>query len=66
MYETEQKVYVKDSRMKSPENRYEVKSTNYFKAVVILSNDKDLCERAKKIQEEAMLIAMRFNNLKTK
>lgn len=52
MYETEHELYVKDSRMKSPENRYGVQSTNYFKSVVILYNDKDLCERAKKLQDE--------------
>lgn len=51
-YETEQEVYLKDSRMKSPENRYGVKATNYFKEIVILYNDEDLCARAKKLQNE--------------
>lgn len=47
-YTTEEQVYLKDSRMKSPENRYGTTRTNYFKRVIILYNDNELC---KKIEE---------------
>lgn len=57
LYETEQQVYVKNPRMKSPENRYGVNTTNYFKSIVILYNDKRLCEEAKKLQDKEDLEA---------
>lgn len=63
LYETEQEVYVKDSRIKSPENRYGVKSTNYFKSVVILYNDTELCERAKEIQAKEDSEKRKLNQL---
>ena len=47
-YTTEEQVYLKDSRMKSPENRYGTTRTNYFKRVIILYNDNELC---KKVEE---------------
>ncbi|WP_304486123.1 hypothetical protein, partial [Duncaniella muris] len=47
-YTTEEQVYLKDYRMKSPENRYGTTRTNYFKRAIILYNDNELC---KKIEE---------------
>lgn len=50
-YEEERENYVKDSRMKSPENRYGVKYTKYFKSIVILYSDIKLCEKAEEYQK---------------
>lgn len=70
LYETEQQVYVKDPRMKSPENRYGVETTNYFKSIVILYNDIRLCKEAKKLQEkedlEAKIKAQQENEQRNK
>lgn len=45
-YDNEEKVYVKNPKMKSPENRYGKTSTNYFKSVVVLYRDIELCKKA--------------------
>lgn len=50
-YEEERENYVKDPRMKSPENRYGIKYTKYFKSIVILYNDIKLCEKAEEYQK---------------
>ncbi len=49
-YEEERENYIKDPRMKSPENRYGIKYTKYFKSIVILYNDINLCEKAEEFQ----------------
>lgn len=38
-YERKEEVYIKNPRMRSPENRYEVKYTNYFKMLSIIYTD---------------------------
>lgn len=50
-YTTEEQIYLKDSRMKSPENRYGKSSTDYFKRVIILYNDNKLCRKAEAYQK---------------
>lgn len=50
-YEEERENYIKDSRMKSPENRYGVQYTKYFKSVVVLYNDIKLCKKAEEYQK---------------
>lgn len=50
-YETEKELYVKNPKMNSPQNKYGVKSTNYFKSIVILYTDNELCERAAQLDK---------------
>lgn len=45
-YTIEEHIYLKDSRMKSPENRYGKSYTKYFMRVIILYNDNKLCKEA--------------------
>ena len=50
-YTTEEHIYLKDSRMKSPENRYGKSHTNYFMRVIILYNDNKLCKEAEEYRK---------------
>jgi len=50
-YEEKRENYVKDARMRSPENRYGIKYTTYFKAIVILYNDTYQCVKAKEYED---------------
>ena len=67
-YEEERENYVKDPRMKSPENRYGIKYTKYFKYIVILYNDIKLCEKAEAYQNtvEAKINAAKRNEIEAK
>ena len=54
-YETENKIYLKDSRMKSPENRYGTSRTNYFRRVIILYNDNKLCKKSEEYEKSVKM-----------
>ena len=60
--------YVKDPRMKSPENRYGIKYTKYFKSIVILYNDIKLCKKSEEYQNavEAKINAAKRNEIEAK
>lgn len=51
-YREERELYVKNEKMRSPENRYDVKSTKYFKAVVIIYSDLKQCEKVRIAEAE--------------
>lgn len=51
-YEEKRENYVKDARMRSPENRYGVKYTKYFKALSIIYSDTKQCEKAQAYEDE--------------
>lgn len=53
-YEEERENYVKDARMRSPENRYGVRYTKYFKAIVITYNDTYQCEKVMEYEKELL------------
>ena len=67
-YEEERENYVKDPRMKSPENRYGIKYTKYFKSIVILYNDIKLCKKSEEYQNavEAKINAAKRNEIEAK
>ncbi|MFA4998390.1 MAG: hypothetical protein WC513_09805, partial [Bacteroidales bacterium] len=43
--------YVKDARMRSPENRYGIKYNKYFKIITIIYNDTYQCNKAKEYED---------------
>lgn len=51
-YTEKRENYIKDARMRSPENRYGIKYTKFFKAIVILYNDIYHCEKVEKYEAE--------------
>lgn len=67
-YTTEEHLILKDSRMKSPENRYGVNRTNNFKRVIILYNDNKLCKKAEEHQKavEVKINAAKRNEIEAK
>lgn len=68
-YEEERENYIKDPRMKAPENRYDVKYTKYFKCIIILYNDIKLCKKAEEYlnqQETRLKIEQQKENEKIK
>ena len=64
--------YIKNAKMHSPENRYGVKYTKYFKAITIIYNDIYHCKKAeeyentlKKIEEDKIRKAEIEDSIKT-
>lgn len=51
-YEEERENYVKDARMRSPENRYGVRYTKYFKTITIIYSDLAQCAKVQKYEDE--------------
>lgn len=49
-YTEKRENYVKDARMRSPENRYGIKYTKTFEAIVVLYNDIYQCEKVEKYE----------------
>jgi hypothetical protein len=51
-HEEKRENFIKDARMRSPENRYGVKYTKYFKSIVITYNDTYQCEKVMEYEKE--------------
>ena len=56
--------YVKDPRMRSPENRYGVKYTKYFQAVSIIYSDIKQCKKVEAVEERERQIENARNRQK--
>ena len=56
--------YVKDPKMRSPENRYGVKYTSYFEAITIVYSDLHHCNKAEEYEAKLKAEADRKEALK--
>jgi hypothetical protein len=58
--------YVKNPKMRSPENRYGVKYTSYFEAITIIYSDLHHCKKVEEYEAELKAAADRIEALERK
>ena len=56
-YREEREWYVKNPKMKSPENRYDIKYTKYFQALTIIYSDIKQCAKVEAVEAKEKSIA---------